>query len=152
MFRKILVCLDGSSLSEQILPYATEAALRFGGKVVLLQVITISSTIAAAAEPGLPPEVLLDELRREGAKAKAYLERTAQPLQEKGLDVTCVVLQGMPGNAIVSYSTQNEVDLVAIATHGHGGLGRLVFGSVADLVLRESGLPILVIKPQDTKK
>jgi nucleotide-binding universal stress UspA family protein len=52
------------------------------------------------------------------------------------------------GEAIVSYADENSISLIAIATHGRSGLGRLVFGRVADFVLREAGLPILVIKPK----
>jgi nucleotide-binding universal stress UspA family protein len=52
------------------------------------------------------------------------------------------------GEAIVDYAEGHEIDLIAIATHGRSGLGRLVFGSVADFVLREAGLPILVVKPK----
>jgi nucleotide-binding universal stress UspA family protein len=51
------------------------------------------------------------------------------------------------GTTIIDYAIQNEVDLIAIATHGEGGLKRLVFGSVADFVLRNSGIPMLVIRP-----
>ena len=79
----------------------------------------------------------------------AYLEEVAEPLRENGLDVACVVLHGVAGDVIVSYAQNEPVDLIALATHGHSGLGRIVFGSVADHVLRESGLPILVIKPQE---
>lgn len=151
MFEKILVCLDGSSRAEQILPYATEQALHFGSKVVLFQVIITSSTVAASlsgVEPvPPPPELMLEQIREEESEAKSYLEREAQPLRGKGLNVECVIVQGTPGQAIVSYADESGVDLIAIATHGRSGLGRLVFGSVADFVLRESGLPILVIKP-----
>lgn len=148
MFERILVCLDGSSLAEQILPYATEEAMRFGSKVILLQVVNVPGIVYAAA-PGAET-VLLDEIQREGGKAEAYLDHVAQPLREKGLDVKCVVLEGAPGGAIVSYAEKDKVDLITVATHGRSGLGRLVFGSVADFVLRESGLPILVIKPKST--
>jgi nucleotide-binding universal stress UspA family protein len=82
-------------------------------------------------------------------EAKAYLEGLAQPLRDKGLNVQCVTLRGLQvGEAIVSYADESNISLIAIATHGRSGLGRLVFGSVADFVLRETGLPILVIKPK----
>ena len=151
MFAKILVCLDGSSLAEQILPYANEQAIRFGSKLVLLQAVTISSTIAAAATPGAE-DILVDEFRRETAEAKVYLESVAQPTREKGLDVECVVMEGLPGRIIVNYADKSGIELIAIATHGRSGIKRLVFGSVVDYVLKESVLPILVVKPRETKK
>ncbi len=151
MLQKILVCLDGSSLAEQILPYATEQALRFGSKVVLLQVIGEPRAIPSPV-PGEPVFILLPEpeqIEREQNEATAYLESIAQPLREKGLDVECVAQPGTPSDAIVSYAAESEVDLIAIATHGRSGLRRMTFGSVADFVLRESGLPILLIKPRE---
>jgi nucleotide-binding universal stress UspA family protein len=153
MFEKILVCLDGSRLAEQILPYAMEQATRFHSKVILIQAYTIPSSIAAAEAQAAPvnSDLMQEEAQRLEAEAKAYLEKVAAPLREKGLDVACITLQGTAGDAIVGYAQNEPVDLIALATHGHSGLGRVIFGSVADHVLRESGLPILVIKPQETK-
>jgi nucleotide-binding universal stress UspA family protein len=151
MFEKILVCLDGSELAEQILPYATEEAIHCGSRLVLLRVITGSSSMpmAAAGVPAYTTEAVTQQMESEEQETKAYLERLAQPLQQKGLRVECVTLHGLQiGEAIVSYADKNDIGLIAIATHGRSGLGRLVFGSVADFVLRESGLPILLVKPK----
>ena len=152
MFEKILVCLDGSKLAEQILPYAVEQAKRFNSNVVLLQAYMIPSTELAAATPLGPaatPQISQQEEQRLKNEAAAYLEEVAEPLRENGLDVACVILHGAAGDVIVSYAQNEPVDMIALATHGHSGLGRIIFGSVADHVLRESGLPILVIKPQE---
>jgi len=151
MFEKLLVCLDGSELAEQILPYVREEALHFGSKVVLLRVVAAPSTapIAAAGGAGYTAETVDRQVHDEVREAKAYLQRLAQPLREKGLDVECVTVDGWPvGDAIVSYAESNKVSLIAIATHGRSGLGRLAFGSVADSVLRKSGLPVLLIRPR----
>lgn len=153
MFKKILVCLDGSALAEQILPYAAEQALCCQSKMFLMHVSTIP-VIVAPAIPGYGPAVLrptpatVEKIEKEEETAEAYLERLSQPLREKGLDVECLSVAGTPGEAIVGYADENEVELIALATHGRGGLGRLVFGSVADFVLRKSGKPILLIKPK----
>lgn len=151
MFEKILVCLDGSELAEQILPYASELALRFGSNMVLIQVVTIPALVAAVAAPGAET-VLHEQMESEAAKAKTYLRRVAKTLKQKGLKkIELAVMEGTPGPAIVDYANDNKVDLIALASHGHGGLKRMVLGSIADLVIRESGLPILVIKPQETE-
>ena len=149
MFEKILVCLDGSRLAEQILPYAGEQAIHFGSRVVLIHVATGPIDVPVAVPGELGVFVVPDLLPEQIEKAEAYLEQVAQPLRGKGLDVECVILSGAPGDTIISYAHENEVKLIAIATHGRSGLGRLAFGSVADFVLRESGLPILLVKPRD---
>lgn len=150
MFKKILVCLDGSRLAEQVLPYVTEQALRFACKVVLLQVIVVqTSPVVTAGASAYAIMAAAQQIEKDETEAKMYLERVAEPLRQKGLDVECLILRASRvGGAIVDYAAGHEVDLIALATHGRSGLGRLVFGSVAEFVLRESGLPILLIKPK----
>ncbi|MDZ4245686.1 MAG: universal stress protein [Dehalococcoidia bacterium] len=155
MFEKVLVCLDGSRLAEQILPYAVEEALHFKSKVILLKVMTVPRSVTVSSAAGLPVQtgdIIEEEINREQREANQYLESVGKQLKEKGLEVEIVVLQPAPvGDAIVRYAKENHVDLICIATRGHSGLGRVIFGSVADYVLKGSGLPILVIKPEDSK-
>jgi len=156
MFNKILVCLDGSDIAEQILPYATEQALHFNSKVVLLQVITTPTGMVVPGIPGEPsqpmqPTAMLELVKKEEDEAGAYLAQMAEMLKAKGVEVEWTTVQGTPGSSIIQYTDENEVDLIAIATHGRGGLRRLVFGSVAEFVLKESGLPVLVIRPKESE-
>ena len=155
MFERILVCLDGSELAEQILPYATEQALRFNSKLILLQVVNMPSSVYTASVAGELPQtgdIIAKQIQTQEVEARAYLDRVTKSLLKKGMNVEYVVLGPLqPGKAIVKYAQDNAIDLICIATHGRSGLGRVVFGSVADLVLRESGLPILVIKPEETE-
>jgi len=151
MYQKTLVCLDGSSLAEQILPYATEVALCCGSRIVLLEV-TIPPSALVEPLTGYYHATPLDKILREEEEARIYLNRVAQRLRKKGVKVSCVTMPGDPGETIVSYASENAVDLVALSTHGRSGLGRLAFGSVADFVLKRVGVPILLRKPQETKE
>jgi nucleotide-binding universal stress UspA family protein len=152
MFKKILVCLDGSKLAEQILPYAVGEALHFQEKLVLFQVVpepvAFSPGIPGTAAAPVQTNTMLEEAEEALNGARNYLEKIATPLRKKGIQVEAVSILGRAGDAILSYAGGNNVDLIAIATHGRSGLRRGVFGSVADYVLRESGLPMLVIRPQ----
>ena len=148
MFQKILVCLDGSKLAEQILPYAAEQAARFSGSLVLFQVVSLASIPTPTGIESVPVAVPNDQLAEAEDAARDYLNGLALPLRDKGMKVQCVTTVGHPAESIVSYAEENGFDLVAIATHGRSGLRRLVFGSVADYVIRKSGLPILLIKPK----
>ena len=150
MFEKILVCLDGSGLAEQILPYAVEEAQHFNSKLVLLEVTAPPS---AVVEPltGYYHATPLKKILRKVDEAEAYLEQATQSLRDKGLAVEYETIQGDPGETIIQYAQENNISLIALCTHGHSGLGRLVFGSVAEHVLKEAGLPILIIRPQKVK-
>ena len=79
MFQKILVCLDGSKLAEQILPYATEQATRFGSSLVLFQVVSLASVPTPTGIESVPvavPDNMLDEAE---AAARDYLDGLALP-------------------------------------------------------------------------
>jgi nucleotide-binding universal stress UspA family protein len=149
MFKKILVCLDGSKLGERILPYATEEALHFKSMVVLVRVVMRPITMQEPEHPGyIPVPELTEQIEKEEKEAKEYLESIAQKMRDKGIKVESVVLSGTPGDVIVRYADDKKIDLIAMATHGRTGIERIVFGSAADTILRKTGLPILVIKPK----
>jgi nucleotide-binding universal stress UspA family protein len=152
MFKKILVCLDGSRLAEAILPYASEQARRFDSELVLFRALSERSSISLAL-PGMPGvpidnkrvEKLLIEDKKE---AETYLESLAERLRaETKLEVSYDQVLGVAGPAIVEYCEDQGVELIAIATHGRSGPGRVVLGSVADYVIRHAGIPILLIRP-----
>jgi len=156
MFEKILVCLDGSPLAEQILPYVL-AESDCWGKVIMLKVLTPPEATLPLGVPGAPgipvhTESMLERFRKELEETPAYLEEKAQPLRKKGLDVECVVRQGRPGETIVNYAKDNKVKLIAIATHGHSGLRQIAIGSTAEYVLRNSGLPLLLVTPKKQRQ
>ena len=151
MFEKVLVCLDGSALAEQIIPYISAESASFG-KVVILKVVDTSPISVPLAIPGVSSGPLhtqgMDKrFQREMSEMPAYLDTMAQPLRDKGLDVECVILQGTPSQAIPAYAAENEISLIAIATHGHSGLRQVVLGSTAEYVLKHCGLPVLLVVP-----
>jgi nucleotide-binding universal stress UspA family protein len=157
MFKKILVCLDGSPLAEQILPYAVEQAQKFESKIILFTVFSepTFTSVALPGFPGVPMDTRAMEIQaqQEEKESTTYLQSVADKLaSEKGLQAEGVTTMGVAGQTIVQYAAANEIELIAIATHGRGGLGRAVTGSVADYVIRNSTIPILLIKPEKAKK
>jgi len=147
MFERILVCLDGSELAEQILPYARGQAKSFRSKLLLLQVADEAQVYTSPAEPAVVVEQL-DRVRKEKQEAAEYLASISKSLQSEGFDVEAAVVAGPAGQTIVRFAEDKDVGLIALATHGHGGLGRAVFGSVADYVLRHTRIPVLCIRPK----
>jgi len=151
MFSRVLVCLDGTTVAEQMVPYAAEIARRFSSPtLILLQVVQIPSSLAAASAQGAE-SIIEEEMRRLAHDSNIYLEEHAAKLRETGLTVETATIEGSPGDAIVEYANDNNVDLIAIATHGRKNIGRLVFGSVADHVLRHTSIPVLSMVPRECK-
>ncbi len=160
MFEKMLVCLDGSRLAEQILPYAGEQARRFKSKVVLLQVLTTEITIPSPEWPAasgymyptdIPTEryssAEMSLIERQQASSKGYLDQIGRS-SFSGMETESVTIQGDPGDSIVKYSQDNDIDLIALSTHGRTGLERAVYGSTAEYVLKKSRTPILIIRSE----
>jgi len=154
MYKRILVCLDGSDLAEQIVPYAIEQALHFDSEVILIQVFEESSKLLIAPPPatGGPvpfiPTVTPEAKHKLEEEAKVYLERWAEIIGKRGAKVRYTLEEGSPAVTILDYCSQHGIDLIAIATHGRSGLSRTLAGSVADEVIRRSHIPILVIRPR----
>ncbi len=152
MYNKILVCLDGSGFAEQIIPYVLKEALAFKSKVILLQVFSHPG-IPVPAIPGstgtqVRTTSMLKRLQENEDKARDYLEHVAEPLRKRRLQVECIVLEGLPSSTITNYAKEHQVDLIAITTHGHSGVRHVLFGSVAESVVRESEVPLLIIRPR----
>ncbi len=143
MFDTILVCLDGSALAEQIIPMVKDEAEQHGNKVVLLHALNHITDLPQADPPPSPQR--MTTLRE---KAIKYLEEIADSFRDHGINTECRVVEGKAADTIVKFAEENHVGLVALTTHGEGGLGRLVFGTTAVYVLRESTRPVLIVKPQ----
>jgi nucleotide-binding universal stress UspA family protein len=153
VFKKILVCLDGSDLAEKILPYAIEEAKRFEGQLVLFRVYSETAIISLAL-PGIPG-VQMDaagverRMQEDQAATADYLKMMVNKLcEEKDLSVAWAAERGAAGPVIVEYCEKNAVELIMLATHGRSGPGRVVLGSVADYVIRHSSLPVFLIRPR----
>ncbi len=143
MYQKILIPLDGSALAECVLPHAKAIASGCDiAELVLLRVVEPPPTLGGEAIDF----VALQDADKEAAEV--YLARIKAELTAEGFDVSYQMLTGRAAEAISEFVQQNEVDLIAIATHGRSGLTRLVFGSVADRLIRSSPVPILLVRPR----
>jgi nucleotide-binding universal stress UspA family protein len=156
MFERILVPLDGSPLAEQALAFAQELALKFNATVTLLRATTSETealretiTEPTLAMPEVPIAVARNLADSEYASAKDYLDRSAAVLSASGVRVESRVLEGQPEWAILKTVDDITASVVVMASHGRGGLGRLIFGSVADKVLRECSVPVLLVRAKD---
>jgi nucleotide-binding universal stress UspA family protein len=144
----VTVPLDGSDVAESVLSYAEDLAQQLALELRLLRVVSVGTMAYYAVEGGpvdtTPVEQELEE------DAAQYLNGVAENVSRQELTVTCTVERGSPALAIIDHVKNSENNLVAICSHGRSGLGRLLIGSVADSIIRSSGVPVLVITPQIT--
>jgi len=147
LYKRILVPLDSSGLAECVLPHVEAIAAGCGvAEVVVVSVVESAYYFADDGGAGTVDVVKLQQLREENTVK--YLEDVAKRLQAKKLNVKTAVLKGGAADAIVDYAKKNGVDLIAMATHGRSGVGRWVWGSTAEKVLRSTPTPILMIRPE----
>lgn len=139
---KILVPLDGSELSEGILPVVERIAGPRNLAIVLFRVIDPLASGTAGEAPTRPDELIA--LQR--ADAERYLAKVAEGLGGRGLRVEWAVGVGRVAETIAVFAGRERANLIAMATHGRGGLGRLLLGSVAAGVLRTAPAPVLLFK------
>lgn len=142
--RNLVVPLDGSKGSEAVLPHAISVQQQRAaeGEMVLLHVFDAELYVVSRA--GV--EENQDKLR----EMKAYLEGLAQPIRETGLAVRTEVLVGDPAATIIRYLKDNPAQLLAMSTRGRTGLSRMIFGSVAESVIRlVKHTPLLLVAEEE---
>ena len=143
MFKTIVVPLDGSPLSEQVLPKAAELAKCFpDAKFVLLEVIkpmTPSVVDALVFSNSSEVETLTPE------KAMEYLRRVAAKYFP-GMHLRIMAEEGGAAEIILQTAKDVKADLIAMASHGRSGVARLTLGSVTDRVINHTDIPVLVVK------
>lgn len=146
MIHRILIPLDGSELALQALPHGALQARKLGAQIILLCVL--EPVPASAAEWVVPLDLDLDRVQ---AEAESYLADMAEPLVEQGLHVDIRTCPGPPAETILAFARAEGVDLIVMSTHGRSGIGRWVYGSVADKVLRGADVPIFLLRVSDAQ-
>lgn len=141
MISRILVPLDGSPVAESILPTVEAFARSHQAQITLFQAVEPSE---AATTIIAPSASIVERDKMAAEHAHAYLISIAQRLKQEGFTAQTRVLIGAPAEAIIMMG--HEVDLIAMGTHGRSGIGRWVYGSVADKVLHGAAVPILLIR------
>jgi nucleotide-binding universal stress UspA family protein len=146
MFRSILVPLDGSPFAEVALPTAATVAKAAGAALRLLTVrrsVRVAAAVPDAGATGTDPTELRDW-------ARTYLGEIAARMEPLGSgSIDCQVLEGPAGPAIVDRVGGDVADLIVMATHRRGKLGRFWLGGVANHVVRHASVPVLLIRPNE---
>lgn len=142
MYKRVLIPVDGSEVAESILPFILDIAGPLDLEVMLLRV---NRPIPAMAIEGTRHfDVDNIEARRE--EAERYLGRLAEEMRDSGVRVDTRVRRGEPVAEILAASREEAVDLIAMTTHGRTGPARLLWGSVAEGVLRYAAVPVFLLR------
>ncbi len=126
MYRRIMVPLDGSELAQTALPHALDLCRACGATLALLHVRD-------------PRSGSLEAARR-------YLGYMQHQHANDGITIELIVREGPVAATIIEAARQEHADMIVMATHGRSGLQRVVYGSVAEQVLRGSSTPVLLVR------
>jgi nucleotide-binding universal stress UspA family protein len=141
--KKIVCPTDFSEASHEAINAAGELAFHFGSELCVLHVVSPVPLVPMGAEPsGFNVSLYERELE---ASSKRTLEEITYQLEWKDLNVRLIVLRGNAADEIVRVAEEERADLIVIATHGRTGLDRLIFGSVAEKVVRLAKCPVLTV-------
>jgi nucleotide-binding universal stress UspA family protein len=142
---RILVPYDGSALATQALPFATRLALRLRVPVLLIKVTEIGKSLESAAFYGVPlsPELYDEVIREAQADDQKLLEDAAQGLREAGVVVETLVADGPVADTIATLAA--PTDVIVMTSHGRGGLRQFVLGSVAEKLVRQGPVPVVLV-------
>jgi nucleotide-binding universal stress UspA family protein len=149
--RHIAIPLDGSALSEQVLPVALALGELTQASYTLLQVVEPPTAAGAGyAALGYRAALELGELDELRSAAQQYLDELAQRLRADGRQVqTRVLVHPSIASALREDAARHGIDAFAMATHARAGLARLLIGSTAAAMLHDTALPALLYRPQE---
>jgi nucleotide-binding universal stress UspA family protein len=144
VFNRILVPLDGSELAEEVLPLACYLAEQCEARLILFHVV----------EKNAPQEVHGQRHLREVGEAREYLDQVARKYSSEKIaifqDVHEIQENGV-ADTICVHTYELQADLIVLCAHGHGGLRDVLFGSIAEQVVRQVMVPVLFVRPESIK-
>jgi nucleotide-binding universal stress UspA family protein len=146
MPRAILVPVDGSKFAEHVLPYALGIARRTGA-TLHMALVHAPAEISAASYP--LADVLEVQATEDRKREAAYMAALADRMAESGVALVPALLGGHVADALAGYVEDHGIDLVAMTTHGRGGLQRAWLGSTTDGLVRRCGVPLLLVRPSE---
>ncbi len=145
MYQTILVPLDGSKLAECVLPHV--ATLIRGSQAKRVIFARVVEPLHVPVGDYILPEEQVKKIEADNREeAEKYVKDIVSRAKYDGARLESAVLYGRVADTLTEFATQNQVDIVVIATHGRSGVSRWVWGSVADRILRSSCVPVLMVR------
>ncbi len=148
MYHKILVPLDGSKRADRILPHVEGLAIRYKAKVIFLQVIEYKTITTPEGAFINYSDQEFDQAKKQ---AEIYIAGIQGEFREKNIESRTHVIYGPVVEGILNIAAREDVDLIALASHGRGGLARVFYGSVAAGLLHRVDRPMLIIRSRESE-
>ncbi len=150
MFRnsRILVPTDFSDYAANAMRYAIALAQTYEGSLRLVHVLDVR-VLDDAPSASIKKDAKRHDVDRARAEAEQRLKALMEECKTEGVQAEYQVAEGRPVSEIKRLAAELECDLVIVATHGHSGFDRFVFGSVCDQIVRESPVPVLSVCPPE---
>ena len=142
-YRTIMVPLDGSDFSRHAVPWALTVARPAGADVHLVHVMGTPYGMGMVDEMTISPAVLLEQRSAQQSWFDGLAERLTL---STGVSFTAAVEEGEPWKALDRYAEQHGVDLVVMTSHARGPIARAALGSVSDVLVRHTRLPVLLAR------
>jgi nucleotide-binding universal stress UspA family protein len=144
MYKKVLVPLDGSTLSELALTHAVNVVSGYQiPKLIIINVIEPFKDLAHWVS-----DDIAQKMHKEATRvAQNYLDQTVKRLTVNGVNAEAVLAEGNPGQVILEFADKSDCDLIIMSTHGRSGFFSLLFGSVASRIIHNSHVPVLLVPP-----
>jgi nucleotide-binding universal stress UspA family protein len=149
--RSILLPTDFSECGNYALSYAAALARKFEASIIFVHVI--EPMVPTVGYSGMSePLAIADISDQLEDSAESELPKIAQCEACAGLEVEELIVHGEAAAEIVRVARERHVDLIIVSSHGRTGLGRILFGSTAEAVVRHASCPVLVVKPSQDER
>lgn len=140
-YKNIMIATDGSENTCRAVTYGIEIAKLSGATVHAIYVVDTSSFSSVPMDAGW--EAMYQILKKEGEKAVTKVKEIGE---SSGVLVEEVLCEGHPSDEIINFAKENEIDLIIMGTLGKSGIDRFLLGSVAEKVVRNSSVPVMVVR------
>mgnify|MGYP006182645379 FL=1 len=143
-YQKILVAIDDSEISDNVIQQAAQLAKALNSEITLVQVMTLDPYLADAYLRMGQSNELIERVR---SYVQENLTKAQKQFEELGQTVATQVVEGFSVHEEIIKAAQNlEVDLIIMGSHGRTGFKKFILGSVAQKVLGESHIPVLIVR------
>ncbi|HIH74075.1 MAG TPA: universal stress protein [Methanosarcina sp.] len=144
LYRNIVIATDGSANFRKVISCGIEIAKLSGATVYVLYVVDTPSLISEIWTAG--KEAIREMMVNDGKKV---ISKVKKIIEESGVEVKEVLLEGHPSDEIIKFAEHNNMDLIVMGTLGKTGFEKFMMGSVAQKVVRCSNVPVMVVRNWD---